>query len=241
MKLGKKIVSGAWIIYLIIALLINLVIFTVFKPLELEGGDLKLVFWFSYGFMMVSFILQIASLFIGRFKNGVESAFFGIPILTVSLYYFGITLVLSLAFMILVSFAVAVPFALMFVLECIVLGVYIIVFIMTIMHRDAVVEIDANIKRNVFKIRSLVTDVETMAESVTDANIKAKLNRLAEDIRYSDPMTNEFVAELDLQVRDTIAELEVLVNEQAFDAVEAKIRQAQLLMSKRNKRLADSK
>ena len=109
------------------------------------------------------------------------------------------------------------------------------------MHKNIVQEIDQKIKRNVFAIRSLVTDVETMAESVENREVKAKLDRLAEDIRYSDPMTSEVVAELDLQIKDIIAELEVYVANNELDGIEGKIRQAQLLVSKRNKRLADSK
>ena len=241
MKLGKKTVSTALIVYLILAALLNLIIFVLFKPGELATGELKRVFWFSYGFLMLAFVLQIAAILTGRFESGVESVFFGFPLVSVSLFYFIITAVLSLAFMILVSVGVAVPFMLMFVLECLVLGLYAIAFIISLSHKNVVVEIDKNIKKNVFAIRTLVTDVECLAEAVEDSTLKAKLNRLAEDIRYSDPMTNETVAELDLQMKDAIAELEVFVSEQDYSAAEAKIRQAQLIMSKRNKRLADSK
>lgn len=241
MKLGKKTVSAALLVYVILAALLNLIIFAVFKPGTLETKELKLVFWFSYGFLMLAFVLQIATILTGRFESGVEAAFFGIPLVSVSLFYFIITTVLSLVLMALVSFGVAVPFMLMLVLECVVLGLYAIVFIMSLSHRDAVVEIDKNIKKNVFAIRSLVTDVETLADAAEDAQLKANLNRLAEDIRYSDPMTNEVVAELDLQMKDAVAELEVFVSEHDYTAAEAKVRQAQLLVSKRNKRLADSK
>lgn len=241
MKLGKKTVSSVVLIYIILAALLNLIIFAVFKPGNLETKDLKLVFWFSYGFMMLAFVLQIVSLLTGRFENGVESVFFGIPLVSVSWFYFIVAAILSLAFMILVSFGVAVPFMLMLVLECIVLGVYAIAFIIGLSHKDAVVQIDKTIKRNVFAIRSLVTDVEVLAESVDDLQLKKKLNQLAEEIRYSDPMTNEYVQELDLQMKDAVAELEVYVGDGDIQNAETKIKQAHLLISKRNKRLADSK
>ncbi len=241
MKLGKKNVSVALLVYAILAALLNLIIFTIFKPINLDGNDLKLVFWFSYGFVMLAFVLQIVSILTGRFETGVESVFFGIPLVSVSLFYFIITTVLSLAFMILVSLGIAVPFMLMMVLECVVLGLYAIAFIISLSHKDAVVAIDKDIRKKVFAIRTLVTDVESLAETVENSQLKTKLNHLAEAIRYSDPMTNELVSALDLQVKDTIAELEVLVSEKDYDSAEAKVRQAQLLVSKRNKRLADSK
>ena len=242
MKLGKKTVSSAMIVYLILAALLNLVIFAIFRPLSLETTDMKLVFWFSYGFLMLAFVFQIIAILAGKFERGIQSCFFGFPLVSISIFYFGITAVLSLAFMTLVSFAVAVPFMLMLVLECLVFGFYLIVFILSIAHKNIVVEIDKDIKKKVFAIRSLTTDVETLAEAVSDnGELKKKLSRLAEDIRYSDPMTNEFVAELDMQLKDVVAELEILVMDKAYDAADSKITQARLLVSKRNKRLADSK
>ncbi len=241
MKLGKKTVSTVLVVYLILAVLLNIVIFAIFKPGNLETTQMKTVFWFAYGFMMIAFASQVAALMTGRYDMGIETVFFGFPMLKVSVFYFIITTVLSLAFMILVSFGVNVPFVLMFVLEIILLGLYAVVFIISLAHKNIVVEIDKTIKRNVFTIRSLVTDVETLAEACTDMQLKAKLNRLAEDIRYSDPMTNEFVAELDMQMKDVVAELEVYVMDGDYATAESKVRQAQLIVSKRNKRLADSK
>ena len=241
MKIQKKIASSALIIYAIIAALINLVIFAVFRPGQLETGDMKLVFWFSYGFIMLAFVWQIITIATGRFDSGIATVFFGISLISVSWFYLIVTAVLSLAFMALVSFVVAVPFMLMLALECIVLGLYAIAFIASLAHRDVVLEMDKTIKKNVFSIRSLVTDVECLAEAVEDSQLKSKLLRLAEDIRYSDPMTNDTVAELDTQMKDAVAELEVYVREQDLSNAEAKLRQAQLIISKRNKRLADSK
>ena len=241
MKTSKKSVWMAIGVYAIVLALINLIIFSVFKPGSLETKSMKLVFWFSYGFLTLSFLLQVVAMFTGRFEQGVEAIFFGLPLFKIALLYFVITAILSTVFMILVCLGVAVPFALMLVLECILLGIFAIAFIISLMHKNIVQEIDQKIKRNVFAIRSLVTDVETMAESVENREVKAKLDRLAEDIRYSDPMTSEVVAELDLQIKDIIAELEVYVANNELDGIEGKIRQAQLLVSKRNKRLADSK
>lgn len=241
MKLGKKTVSSALLIYLILAALLNLIIFVVFKPINLESNELKLVFWFSYGFIMTAFILQIVSMLTGKFESGVESVFFGIPLIAVSWFYFGITAVLSLAFMILVSFGVVVPFSLMITLECIVLGLYLVAFIISLTHKNVVVQIDKTIKHNVFVLRNLVTNVEIMSASVNDAQLKTKLNRLAEDIRYSDPMTNESVAELDSLIKDAIAELEIYIRNEDFASAETKIKEAELLVSKRNMKLVDSK
>lgn len=241
-QIGKRAFSAGLIIFTIIIAVLNLIIFTIFKPLKLETNHLKLIFWFSYGFMMLAYVLQVVSIFAGRYENGVESVFFSIPMYKVAIFYFAVAAVLSLLFMILVSFGVAVPFMLMFILEIIVLAVFAIAFVLSYTHKNVVLDIDKNIKANVFKIRTLVTDVEVLAEAVNDnAALKAKLARLAEDIRYSDPMTNDSVKDLDLQMRDLVAELELVVSEKDYAQAETLIRQATLTMSKRNKRLADGK
>lgn len=241
LKLGQKVVSGAFIIYLILAALLNLIIFTVFKPGQLETGNMKLVFWFAYAFLMIAFITQFVSILTGRFEKGVEAAFFGFSLFSVSVFYFVITAALSVVFMVLVSLGVDVPFALMFVLECILLAFYLVAFIISLMHKNVVVEIDQKIKKNVRAIRAFVSDLECLADATQDAGLKTKLNALAEDFRYSDPMTNDAVAELDLQLSDAVAELEVLVTSADVATVEAKITQIKLTLSKRNRRLADSK
>ncbi|MBR7116822.1 MAG: hypothetical protein IKC87_03840 [Clostridia bacterium] len=241
MKLGRKAVISTVIVYLIIVALFNLVIFSIFKPSQFATDNMRLVFWFAYAFVMISAAMQVVSLVMGRFEDGAEAIFFGFNLFSISLFYLGVTFVLSLAFMILVACGVDVPFMVMFVLEVIVLGLYIAAFIISLTHKSVVQQIDQHIKHSVLQIRNLVTDVEVLAESVTDGELKAKLNRLAEDIRYSDPMTSEVVADLDLSIKDLIAELEVHVANGDNASAATTIVKTQLAISKRNKRLADSK
>lgn len=240
-KVAKKAVWTGVIVYAIMFALINLVIFAIFKPANLETNDMKVVFWFAYGFMALAFVLQIAALVTGRYENGMQSVFFGLPMIRVSLLYFIFTGVLSVAFMILLSFGVKVPFMLMFVPEVILLGLYAIAFIVSLTHRNVVVAIDRKIKQNVFAIRSLVSDVEDIADTVTDASLKQKLSRLAEDIRYSDPMTDQSVAAYDAQIKDSVDTLARLVGAGELDRAAAQITLTQNLISKRNRRLADGK
>lgn len=240
-NLGKKVVSASFIIFLILAALVNLIIFAVFSPTELETSDMKMVFWFSYGFLMLAFVMQLVSIWTGRFENGIEAAFFGFPLIRVSMFYFVMTAILSLVFMALVSFSIAVPFVLMLVLECILVGLFAVVFIMAATHKEAITQIDQVIKQNVRAIRAFVTDIECMAEAAADSTLKSKLNALAEEFRYSDPMTNDAVRDLDMQLSDAVAELEVLVAEGDVQTATSKITQIKLTLSKRNRRLADSK
>ena len=79
MKKGKATVSIG-LIYVILLGVFNLLVFTIFKT------HTK-VFWLSYAFMTVAFIVQILSMFLSFKTADVETAFFGIPLASFSIYY----------------------------------------------------------------------------------------------------------------------------------------------------------
>lgn len=64
------------------------------------------------------------------------------------------------------------------------------------------------LKKKVFYIKSLQVDIEMLANSETDAETKAALIKLAEKIRFSDPMSNEVFVDLDTKISEKITALE---------------------------------
>ena len=79
MNKGKATV-GIGLIYVILLGVFNLLVFTIFKTHTN-------VFWLSYAFMTVAFVVQIVSMFLAFKPADVETAFFGIPLASFSIYY----------------------------------------------------------------------------------------------------------------------------------------------------------
>ena len=92
MKKGKATVSIG-LIYVILLGVFNLLVFTIFKT------HTK-VFWLSYAFMTVAFIVQILSMFLSFKTADVETAFFGIPLASFSIYYLCASLIVGAVFMV---------------------------------------------------------------------------------------------------------------------------------------------
>lgn len=66
---------------------------------------------------------------------------------------------------------------------------------------------EEKVEKKVFYIKSLQVDIEMLANSETDAETKAALTKLAEKIRFSDPMSNEVLADLDTKISEKATEL----------------------------------
>ena len=61
--------------------------------------------------------------------------------------------------------------------------------------------------KKVFYIRELQADIELLADSETNADVKTALTQLAEKIRFSDPMSNEQLTDLENKISTKIAVL----------------------------------
>lgn len=238
----KRISVAALLISVILAGLLNLIIFTVFKPGNLQTVAHKQVFWFSYGFMMLAFVFQIVALVAGRYKDGAEAMVLGFPLVKVSIFYLVITAILSLVFMSLVSWNVNVPFPLMMVLQCIVVGIYAVLLILCVTHQRTVIDIGEQMRSHVYRKNDMRDAVANLADMVNDnPDLKKLLNRLAEDIGFSDPVSTEASAQLDADIEYSIAELSSLVETNKYDEAVAKINQVKSLLMRRKRAIANSK
>ena len=82
----------------------------------------------------------------------------------------------------------------------------------------------------VFYIRELQADVELMANNESDADVKTSLTQLAEKIHFSDPMSNEQLADLENQISSKELELKTTANKVIV------ITELSLLLDERNKK-----
>ena len=73
--------------------------------------------------------------------------------------------------------------------------------------RDEIERVEAKVQKKVFYIRELQADIELLADNESDATVKTALTQLAEKIRFSDPMSNEQLADLEDKISTKIEEL----------------------------------
>lgn len=166
-------------------------------------------FWIAYVFTAVAFASQILIWKIAfKITATLKSKFLGIPLISVGITYLIIQII---AFSIFMAFPIA-PSWVAIVVCTLLLGVSVICLIGTETGREEINRVEEKVEKNAFYIKSLQLDVEMLASAETDDDTKAALTKLAEKIRFSDPMSNEALADLELEIAKRVKELKTAEN-----------------------------
>lgn len=229
MKKQKNLILTA-IIYAILIAVYNILVFVVFK-------NHSSVFWMSYCFMMIAFLVQITSMLLSFKRADVETVFFGLPLASFSVFYLVAELCVSTIFMIFQKVGTTIPF----VIQLLMLAGFLVVAIIAIMARDTVQVMSDTVKEKVVQHKAINTDVETLLAGCTDAELKSKLGKLSETIKYSDPMTNEAIADVEQRIQQKLTELRVYCENDEMDEAVKTCSALELLYIERNKKLLISK
>lgn len=166
-------------------------------------------FWIAYVFTAVAFALQIA---IWRFAfkgtDTLKSKFLGIPLISVGITYLIIQIIVFAIFMVfpIVSTWIAI------VVCALILGISAICLIGTETGREEINRVEEKVEKKVFYIKSLQVDVEMLASTETDSDTKAALTKLAEKIRFSDPMSSGALTDIETEISAKVKELKTAEN-----------------------------
>lgn len=226
----KKTIGMSLAILGIVFAVYNLLVFMIFTP---EGP----VFWMSYAFAVLAFGLQVVGMYLSFKEFSVQAAFFGIPLAQFTLFYFFAELFVSTVFMIFRNINWKVPF----VIQIVLLAIYAVVAIVTVWTRDTAVAVKENIQKKATNMRLNTIEIDMLVEGAKDPELKAQLRRLSETVRYSDPMTNDFVADLDARIKQETLALQMHCDDNNVAFAMDSCKMLQRLYVERNRKLMASK
>ena len=186
-------------------------------------------FWVSFVFTLIAFAVVAAAIYIAFVKNpDAKSRFYGFPIAKIGAIYGLVQLIAGFIFMALATYAPAWAAVLVYAIA---LGAAVIGLI----SAEAVVsEIhvqDVKLKRGVSLMRSLQSKVNQMAAQFENADIKA----LADEFRYSDPVSSDAIADAEADLAAAVDELQVAYVDGDDEAVAKLYRKASALLAERNR------
>lgn len=184
-------------------------------------------FWIAYVFTAIAIVAQIViwKNALGK-EDTLKSKFLGLPVVHVGIVYLVVQIV---AFAVFVAVP-ALPIWSAIVTCAAILGFSVIFMIAGEAGRGEIERVEAKVQKKVFFIKELQADVELLIDREADAEIKTALQQLAEKIRFSDPMSNNTLAEVEEAITAKIAELK-----SASDKI-AVIQELNSLLMKRNKK-----
>ena len=188
-KTAYLILAIAFVVFNVIALVI---------PVERTAS-----FWITYAFTNIAFVIQPV-IWPVSFKNAdtLKAKFLGIPIIHIGIVY----LILQL-----VAFAVIcitpVESWLSVVIGIVLLGFTLIGVVAASFSKKVISDTDAKVKGKVTYIKALQAEMGLIADAEKDPVIKTELQKLAEAIRYSDPMSDHSLADIEKAIYEKVSEL----------------------------------
>lgn len=160
--------------------------------------------WISFAFTVIAFVAQII---VWKTADGkgepLKSKFLGFPLIYIGVVYLLIQLI---AFAVFIAVP-TLPIWISIVACVLILGSSAICLIAADVGKDEVSRVEQTVNAKVSFIRRIQTEIEMLAENEADAKVKAVLQKLAEMIRYSDPMNDESLYSLNQAVSDKVSDL----------------------------------
>lgn len=199
----------AYIILAIVFALVNVIAFAV--PTAKTSA-----FWIAYVFTTIAFAVQIGVWqFAFKSEDKLKSKFLGIPIISVGITYLVVQIIAFAVFLIFPT----IPSWIAIIVSAVILGISGVCLIGTDVARKEIERVEEKVSKKVFYIKSLQVDVEMLAQNETDADTKEALNKLAQKIRFSDPMSADELADLEAQITEKVSELKTAENKTAIITV----------------------
>jgi hypothetical protein len=191
------------------------------------------VFWIAYSFTVFALLSQIAIFIVAFYKAvNLKSIFMGFPIFRIGYIYLTVQLILGLSLMATASiFPIPAWGA---VVPCtVVLALAAICVIATDTARDEIERVDVSVRTDTAFIRGLAADIKSLLPVSGDDETRAGLEKLYEQVRYSDPVSNDGLSGLEAGIGAKFAELKQTISERNGGALES-IANISALVNERN-------
>ena len=172
------------------------------------------VFWIAYGCGLVAVLFQLY-IFKISFDGDAKSRFYGFPIARVGVYYLAAQLVLSLAE---IQLASIIPLWGVVIVNALLLALAVIGCVTTDAMRDEIIRQDVQLKKDVSRMRELQSMAASMLAQCTDEDMKQTVKKIADELRFSDPVSSDATAELEEDMRSQMANIQQAITESDFDS-----------------------
>lgn len=188
------------------------VVFVVFSVIALAVPFANTpAFWIAYVFGVIAIGYQVYVINISFAKGvDVKSKFYGFPIAKIGLVYLIAQLIISLLEMCVAAF---IPAWVAMVIDIIPVAAAVVGCIAADAMREEVVRQDEQVKVDVSNMREMQSLSLSLVAQCQDETLKAKLQKLADEFRYSDPVTSENTEKLEKDMEVQLKELQKVLSE----------------------------
>lgn len=228
MKKGIRFYVIAW---LIVFALFNVSCFMISAGAGVKGSG----FWTGYIFITLAFAGQLACGIYVLNTGDRTKMFYDIPVITVSYGGLIATLICGAVVMLVPQIPVWAG-----IIACLVILAFTATAVIKAMAvSDIVSETDSRVMEDTMFIRTLTADAEILAANAGDDGIKAVCRKVYEAARYSDPVSDAALADIESQIRSGFTSLADAVAKGGDAAAEAE--KITALLAERNSKCKSMK
>ena len=217
MNKNKKL---GWMIFVISFVVASVVVFAI-------PTDKTASFWVAYVFTCIAFAAQCLIWTVGIKDNTpLKSKFLGIPIIRMGYVYLSLQLIVLLV-------ALLYPYLppwMAVVICALIAGISAACMTIAEIGRNVIGNVEAKVNTKVSYIKEIQTDIEMAAECESDVATRQKLLKLAEKVRYSDPVSSGALSEMEQKIADKVKSITGAYDKPAI------IEEIELLLLERNKK-----
>ena len=190
------------------------------------------VFAVSYLFTTIAILAQIYVIRTAFYRGeGVKSKFYGFPIAKLGVIYLAVQLIAGLVFM---ALGLIVPVWLPLALYMVLLGVAAVGFVAADAARDEVVRQEVKLEKDVSRMREFQAKGRALVALNKVSEAARPLEKLAEDLRFSDPVSSEALTEIEDQLAECLAQLQEAVSAQKTEQILSVCQEAERILAERN-------
>lgn len=214
------------ICWAILVVMFNIIVFTI------PGGWSTGAFWLGYIFIMLAFVGQ---LFCGMFSFKDENSqklFYKVPVISVSVASTIASIACGTIFMASPLF----PTWIGVILCVLILGFSAIIILSAQAATDYIGGIDDKVREKTFLIKSLTIDLNELMLRTKDSTSSAALKKLYDSVRFSDPMSDENLSDIETQITATIEKLTKAVADADSNEVVRLSEETMILVNRRNQK-----
>ena len=168
------------------------------------------------------------------FQNGrsVKSKFYSFPVARIAVIYAIVQIIVSFVFM---AIAVFVPMWIELIVSFILLIIAVIGLVAADLTRQTIEKIDVQQKADTDEMVALRSKANALIGLCSDEQMRKMIEKLAEDFRYSDPVSNEAVKPLEAELKVLLNDLQEAMVDGNAEATEKLCRKCQVQLVERNR------
>lgn len=208
MKINKNKLLYFIVIVLLLGLF-NLIAFLI--PFSRRGN-----FWVGYVSITLSALFSAGILYFIFDKKDIKSRFYGVPLIYVLRSYILLQFIIGIIQMAVPTF----NYKYAIIVNSIIIVLSIIGLIGLTAGKEEIERIDEKVKQKVLYIREIQVKIEGLIDNSLNQDILKELKKIKDLVRYSDPMSNERVELLEINILDNVNLLPSLKDEDKLEKIE---------------------